>query len=398
MHTYRVSTGHVRLVQRKSGPVWYARWRRPDGNHGQKKLGPAWTKRGRPLEGYFTEELAKRALALILADADRDAGTTPVHGVTFGMATDEWLRHVEHDKACSPSTLRDYRTCALRLREHFGDGTRLERITPQDVEAYKGTLTGGKLSPRSVNRHLTILGGIFRRAERKWGIRWNPAASADKLREPVYGNDLRFLRPEQVHAVVRATRSEQDAATILTAALTGLRLGELVALRWQDVDFGIQRVHVRRSYCWTSKGFKRPKGRKVRSVPLVDEVIVVLDRLSQRERFTGPDDLVFPAWDGSVQYHAEPRQMLYAAMRDAGLSKLLDVPAAQRFRFHDLRHTFGTLAAQKMPLTTVQALMGHANMQTTMIYAHYVPAANEAAVLGEAFRASGLTEPARAAA
>jgi integrase len=46
MHIRRASTGHVRLVQRKSGPVWYARWRRPDGNHGQKKLGPAWTKRG----------------------------------------------------------------------------------------------------------------------------------------------------------------------------------------------------------------------------------------------------------------------------------------------------------------------------------------------------------------
>jgi hypothetical protein len=95
------------------------------------------------------------------------------------------------------------------------------------------------------------------------------------------------------------------------------------------------------------------------------------------ERFTGPDDLVFPTWDGDVQYHGDLRARFYAALRAASL---------KRIRFHDLRHTFGTLAAQKLPIRTVQEYMGHAHISTTLIYSHYAPAGDEAALLGRAFR------------
>jgi integrase len=110
---------------------------------------------------------------------------------------------------------------------------------------------------------------------------------------------------------------------------------------------------------------------------MVDDVMAALDALSRNTRYAYADDLVFPAWDGAPQYHAELRARFYAALRVADL---------KRIRFHDLRHTFGTLAAQKVPIHTVQELMGHPHISTTLIYTHYVPAAEEVALLGQAFR------------
>ena len=65
----------------------------------------------------------------------------------------------------------------------------------------------------------------------------------------------------------------------MTAAFTGLRLGELLALRWSDVDFGLQRLHVRRNF--TDRREKTPKSGRVRSAPMVDEVMAALDSLSR---------------------------------------------------------------------------------------------------------------------
>lgn len=83
----------------------------------------------------------------------------------------------------------------------------------------------------------------------------------------------------------------QDAVLFTVAAFTGLRLGELLALRWGDVDWSLQLVHVRRSFTRGREG--PPKSGKVRSVPLVDQAGAALDRLSRRERWTGESDLVF---------------------------------------------------------------------------------------------------------
>lgn len=76
------------------------------------------------------------------------------------------------------------------------------------------------------------------------------------------------LAPDEVESLVSQAASEQDAVLFRVAALAGLRLGELRALRWGDVDWTLRVVRVRRSYTWGSEG--PPKSGKVRSVPLVD--------------------------------------------------------------------------------------------------------------------------------
>jgi integrase len=108
--------------------------------------------------------------------------------------------------------------------------------------------------------------------------------------------EIKVFSPQEIMALVRAADSEQDAAIYLTAAFTGLRQGELVALRRRDVDFPGSAVRVRASS--TNRHLTSPKSGKVRSVPMAPQVAGVLARLSQRDLFTDDDDVVIAGITG----------------------------------------------------------------------------------------------------
>ena len=367
----RPVSGHVYRVERKRGPAWYAKYRLPDGRQVQRKLGPAWTARGRPPADYFTKRTAEGWLDDTLAQARR--GELPgmvATGATVADAAAEWLRWAEHDRACKPSTLSDYRLTAARITRDLGD-LRLEDVTPELLERWKGTLTA---SNRTVAKYLVVLHGIFRRAMKVWRLPRNPAAEVERPRFRV-SDDIDAFSPEEVHALVRAAGSEQDACLYLTAAFTGLRLGELLALQWRDVDFAGETIRVRRSYN-AHGGVGTPKSGKVRSVPMVPEVAHALARLAERDWFTGDEDLVFASEIGKYLDASALRVRYKAALARAGLRQL---------RFHDLRHTFGTLAVKRAEIPAVQAWMGHSHIGTTMRYIHHRDRGDEAKLLAEAF-------------
>jgi integrase len=186
--------------------------------------------------------------------------------------------------------------------------------------------------------------------------------------------DIDVFSPEEVWALVRAADGEQDAAVFLTAAFTGLRMGELLALRWRDVDFAGNVVRVRASYYLGQ--LTTPKSSKVRAVPLAPAVASALAPLSQREHWIGDDDLVFVGAAGSYIDGSALRRRYKAALAAAGLRSL---------RFHDLRHTFGTRMIAKADIRRVQEWMGHADVQTTMRYLHYAPREEDARLVAEAF-------------
>jgi len=136
--------------------------------------------------------------------------------------------------------------------------------------------------------------GVMRRAGQVWDLNANPVAGVEKQRTRFTG-DLEVFSPEEVMALVRAAASEQDGAIYLTAAFTGLRRGELLALRWRDVDFPGSLIRVRASYA--AGALTSPKSGKVRSVPMAPDVAAALASLGQRGSFTTDDDLVFLAED-----------------------------------------------------------------------------------------------------
>ncbi|MGI8429528.1 MAG: N-terminal phage integrase SAM-like domain-containing protein, partial [Solirubrobacteraceae bacterium] len=126
-------------MERDRGPVWYAKYRLPDGRQVQRKVGPGWSERGRPPAGYFTKRTAEAWLRSVLDDARR--GTLPGlvrTGATFTDAAAEWLRYVEHDRGRKPSTLEGYRAIVRsQLLPAFGEA-RLESITPAMIESWIG--------------------------------------------------------------------------------------------------------------------------------------------------------------------------------------------------------------------------------------------------------------------
>jgi integrase len=375
-------SGHVFRVDRRRGPQWYAKYRLPDGRQIQRRIGPAWTGRGRPAAGWFTKRSAQAWLDEVLAQARRGELPGMVEtGATVADAAAEWLRWAEHDRDCKPSTLADYRSTSRLIVRALGE-LRLEDVTPQLLERWKTTIPG---SNRNVQKRLVVLHGIFRRAMRVWGLPRNPVADVERPRVRV-SSDVEAFSPEEIHALVRAAATDQDGAVYLTAALTGLRLGELLALAWADIDFAGQAIRVRRSFT-AHGGLSSPKSGRVRSVPMVPDVAHTLAALATREWFTAEGDLVFPGQTGGHQDGAALRIRYKAAVKRAGLRPL---------RFHDLRHTFGTLAVRRAEVPAVQAWMGHSSIQTTMRYIHHRDRGDEARLLAEAFRVEPAPEASRA--
>src|SRR4051794_12035172 len=109
---------------------------------------------------------------------------------------------------------------------------------------------------------------------------------------------------------------------------------------------------------------------------MAPKVAETLARLGQREFCTGADDLVFLGITGGYLDGSALSKRYHAALQRAALRPL---------RFHDLRHTFGTRVIGVADIRRVQEWMGHANVQTTMQYLHYVPRPQDAALVGKAF-------------
>ena len=160
----------------------------------------------------------------------------------------------------------------------------------------------------------------------------------------------------------------------MTAAFTGLRMGELLALRWHDVDFTGSVLRVRASYY--NGQLDDPEVGQGEGGAARTGCSVSYGSSGRREDWVGDDDLVFVGATGDYLDGSALRRRYKAALAAAALRPL---------RFHDLRHTFGTRMIAKADIRRVQEWMGHADVHTTMRYLHYAPHQQDARLVAEAF-------------
>jgi len=232
---------------------------------------------------------------------------------------------------------------------------------------------GGRLSDRNANKLLTELRAILNWAAEDYGLTDNAAAGIPKHPERTSERPA-FYTPEQVEALVAAAASPSDALAFKVAAYAGLRRGEVVSLRWRCVDVARSNLHVDESV--SAGQDSRPKSGKGRTVPLAR---VLADALAAaRPANATDDDLVLTGSLPGVKIDGSAlRRRFEAARKRAKLPPL---------RFHDLRHTFGTLAVDGgASLVQVQAWMGHSAIQTTMRYLHTKSRPDDADLLDRAF-------------
>jgi integrase len=363
--------GSGSLYQRAGN--WYGRWY-SNGQRVKRKLGPirpAGTRDG------LTRAQAEREMRRIMAA--EELLPTLAERVTVGEAGERLVSHLEA-LGRRPTTLAAYRAA---LRTHLAPelgALPLSRVEPEDVERFIGSQRRRGVAPKTTLNALGLLHSVFEFGLRRGWCRRNPCKLVDKPRvEP--SSEIRFLDQEELEALLRATADPTDRVLFLTAALTGLRQGELLALRWRDIDWSACRVRVRRNYVRGHWG--APKTRRgSRAIPLADRVAVELERHFQRSAYKADDDLVFchPAL-GTVLDHSDLVRRFKRALRAAGVREV---------RFHDLRHTFGTrMAAAGVPLRTLQEWLGHRDFTTTLVYADYQPAAAEAELVERAFGTPG---------
>lgn len=387
----RSVSGHIYVEQRKKGPVWYWKLRLPDGGEERKVIGPEWTGNGRPPTGYLTRRLAQAALDARLTDLRRGVGLPIRTGATFRDVAEDWYAHGKATQGWKASTQRDYRSALnAHLLPAFED-TPLRNLDAAAIERWRTERMSDPEKPlpiRTAVKLSAILHGIFARARKTQKLPANPMDDVERLRVRYVPEDYAFYTPEDVLALVRETEhptpadddpevtgSAQDAAIFLTAAFTGLRLGELLALRVRDVDFPADAIRVMGSYDYAA-GVGTTKGGRGRSVPMVPPVATALARRLQRDRFTGDDDPVFVSDTGGHVDGSALRRRYKAAQTRAKLRPI---------RFHDLRHTFGSLSITVGSTRDVQEWLGHADARTTARYVHYRKRSDEAKRLASAF-------------
>ncbi len=363
--------GHLFTHQTKTGEeVWHGQWYVLDGRRVKRRIGP---KRQPGSDHGFTRRQAEERLRKLMAD---EIAPAPDRRTLAELAEEHLTGLRALDR--KPNTLIAVESVARVHLVPFFDGRAPKRIEPADVEAFIAAKLDAGYAPKSVRNYVAILGSIL-----EGRVTENPVRQARQPRAESSG-DIRFLILEEVEALIAAERDDDLGPVLrvmyLAAAMTGLRQGELVALRWRDVDWTARRVRVRRNRARRQYGTPKSKGSS-RSVPLADRLGGELDRLHQRSAYQGDEELVF-----GHPHRGTP--LGETTIRDR-YRKALERAGVRRVRFHDLRHTFGTaMAAQGVPMRTLQEWMGHAGIATTEIYADYRPSEHEAEWVEAAFRST----------
>lgn len=407
-------------------PSFAAKWRASrDGRQMKRRLGPAWLvagrdgswepRRGRRPAEFLDERLAYARMAeVIRACEDEDAHQAELDaareraGWTFSVLAAKWLAHAEDVRRLKPATLRDLRSVLAepgtprlrgggelkaRLMRQLGD-VPASAIIVDDIEDYLRALAKDGASARTVNRHREVLRAIFNfgvSPASGFRLESNPAAQAERRREDG-PRPLEIFSVEQVEHLARTAASgawraetdwsrsdvtvahlrqedEQLADLLRVACFTGLRRGELVMLWWDDVQWSDRVLQVRRAL--SDGRVVSPKSGRVRYVPLADQALAALERLSRRGDFTRSADFVFVN-DAGDRLDPSALRRRYVRVRDAaGLPPL---------RFHDLRHTAGSLLVRTIDPASVKDILGHADLATTERYLH----AQRAATLADA--------------
>jgi integrase len=338
---------------------------------------------------FRTRKQAERFLAETTQRAVRGEYFEPAKVPTFAVAAERWFASKTDRR---PSHVADLRS---RLDKHLMPrlgAERLDRITVAAIEKLRDDLRAGGYASRTINTIVRIAGAVFRSAIRRGECALNPVdrverafMAARELTDEDNGagtdeavNPDSILSPDEVRRLLDAATPGYYRTLFTTAFITGMRSGELLALRWGDLEFdessGRGRIYVRRTLSWARvhrsepvrPRFYPPKTKAgVRMISIAPELLSALKVWKLR---CPPSelDVVFPHEDG--QSNVRDRVLcvgLYPALRRAGL---------RRVTFHSLRHSCASaMIASGAPVTEVQHRLGHSSPAITLaVYSHWL--------------------------
>lgn len=327
--------------------------------------------------------LARWRDELIAADGEEPENARDLCGVTLCEYLDGYLGMLANTHHVESSTLASYRASARKICAALGDAL-VTDLTTEQIQAWETTLLNADgLSARSVTKHHRLLSQAMRYAVESGRLGSNPC---DRVKLPRYHREQPHALTREQAADLLSTLQAMPQTRVVCAArvslLSGLRVGEVCALQWQDVDFGRHVLHVTKAIGAGEGGsyVKSPKNnysaRDVPMTPLLESALrerraAVMDRAADAGVYPSPEQArsayVLGRLDGE---HVNPN----CISREWGqLRKLLGVTDSKgnELRFHDLRHSYATLAVQSgMDVKSLSANLGHADASMTLnVYA-----------------------------
>jgi integrase len=326
-------------ITRRDG-IWRARYRGPAGQQRERRFA-----RKADAQRWLDEQTAAHVTGTYV---------DPAHGrVTVGDWANRWLASKGNLKASTRDRYAGILT--THVRPAWG-GVRLMDVTHDGVQAWVSGLTVAGLSAGSVVKVSRVLSMIFAYAVRSRRLASNPAEGVSLPR--VTPAEKRYLRPQQVADL--ADVAGPGRLTVLVLAYTGLRWGELAALKVSRVDLLRRRIHVAESVTEVDGGrldWGLPKDHERRWVPVPRFLV---DELAGHVAGKAPDELVFTSPRGAVLRVGGARRSWFdRAVETAG------VP--EGFHPHELRHTAASLAVSAgANVKAVQRMLGHAKASMTL--------------------------------
>lgn len=370
--------------------TYYGKWYDPAGRRINRRIG---IKRAAGERDGLTQAQAEAELRRMIAEDTPDPSKG--RGLSVRELSQSYLAHLEALGRKRTTIAGVESVQRVWLNPILGDKA-VGAVTVNDIEDLMRSMRKAGVGPKSIRNYIGTLSAMYRYA-RHPRRRWVNESPCDLLELPPAGGhsaEIHFLTIDEIESLVAAAvdgpHRNVDRALYVTAAMTGLRQGELIALRWQDVDWTAQRIRVRQNHVLGE--FDTPKSRRgSRSVPMSGRVVRELDALHRASEWTRDEHLVFAEPDtGDVLRRGALMRRYRRALRAAQLEPT--------HRFHDLRHSFGTaMAAAGVPMRTLQEWMGHRDISTTQRYADYAPNPREVEMVEAAFarsqRRPDLSEP-----
>ena len=301
---------------------------------------------------------------------------------TVGQWMDVWYENYAKIKV-RPSSHQTYKGyIENHIKPNIGD-IPLEKLTTLDLQRlYKTLLANGRvdrleskgqpkgLSPKTVRNIHQILSSALKLAQEQRIILTNPAEGCALPK--VEHREMKTLPVEQLQSFLREAKDSGVFELYYLELATGLRRGELLGLKWEDIDLEHGDLRVRRQIARINGSVvEAPLKTKnaYRTLPLAEDTISIL---KEQKKKVGNSPWVFPSATGGPISPDSVLHMLHRVLKRAGLPQV---------RFHDLRHTFATLALQNgVDIKTVSGMLGHFSAGFTLdTYAHVTTSAQKAA-------------------
>lgn len=285
-----------------------------------------------------------------------DAGPTTEKDLTFGDYVPHWFKTyvVAHNKLSEKKSKSDI--LRVHLLPWFGK-MKMGEIDVSSIDAYKASRIQLGLKEKTINNQLTVLRTCLRSAEERKLIPCAPWIRQLKAQPPSFD----FLTSSESSQLLQDHAEPTWNEMVLFGLRTGMRLGELLAVEWRDVDLERGMVSVRRSSVYGVVG--STKSKRERHIRLSNSICEMLLQRSKR------DGLLFKKENGQPLDKYIARNAIHRICKRVGLRLI---------GFHVLRHSFASqLAMEGIPIPVIKDLLGHTSITTTMRYAHLSPSTLE---------------------